>query len=131
LIEYKNTHNFSASELENLFLSVKWESGRFPDKLVVAMKQSATVFSSWDGEKLIGLISALDDGVMTAYIHFLLVNPDYQGRGVGKELLRMATDKYKDYLRIVLVSNEDASYEKFGFTSSKGSTAMSISRFEF
>lgn len=81
-ITYKDTHDFSAKELEELFLSVEWPSGHFPDKLVVAMKNFKTVYTAWDGDKLIGLICAMDDGIMTAYIHYLPVNPEYQGMGI-------------------------------------------------
>jgi len=42
------------------------------------MKNFETVCSAWDGDKLVGLISAMDDGVMTAYVHYLLVDPAYQ-----------------------------------------------------
>ena len=37
-ITYKYTHIFTEKELEDLFLSVNWSSGHYPDKLVVAMK---------------------------------------------------------------------------------------------
>ena len=74
-IIYKDTHDFSAKELEELFLSVEWSSGRFPDKLVVAMKNFKTVYTAWDNGKLIGLICAMDDGIMTAYIHYLWWTP--------------------------------------------------------
>ena len=94
-IEYKNTQEFTPEELAGIFNSVGWIAGKHPEKLVIAMKNSSTVFSAWDNEKLIGLINVLDDGAMTAYIHFLLVLPEYQGRGVGKELLNMTADKYK------------------------------------
>ena len=30
-----------------------------------------------------GLVAAMDDGTMTAYVHYLLVHPRYQGCGVG------------------------------------------------
>lgn len=33
-ITYKDTHEFSREQLENLFLSVEWSSGHYPDKLV-------------------------------------------------------------------------------------------------
>ena len=75
LITYKDTHDFSAKKLQELFLSVEWSSGHFPDKLVVAMKNFNTVYTTWDGDKLIGLICAMDDGIMTAYIYYLLVDP--------------------------------------------------------
>ena len=36
-IEYKQTKDFTADELQKLFLSVHWESGNYPEKLVRAM----------------------------------------------------------------------------------------------
>lgn len=130
-IEYKTTKNFSADALQDLFLAVKWESGRFPEKLRAAMQNSATVFSAWDGEKLIGLVNALDDGIITAYVHFLLVAPDYQSNGIGKELLRRVAEKYENYLRIVLISDEKeiAFYEANGFSHAKGTAALFINKF--
>ncbi|MCR4590065.1 MAG: hypothetical protein K5668_04540 [Lachnospiraceae bacterium] len=32
-IEYRGTHDFSKEELEELFLSVEWSSGHFPENL--------------------------------------------------------------------------------------------------
>jgi len=131
VIEYKSSKIFQSEELKNLFLSVKWESGQYPEKLVEAMKNSATVFSVWDYNRLVGLINVLDDGIMTAYIHFLLVDPEYQGKGIGKELLLMTKKKYKDYLRIVLVSDdkEIGFYQNSGFDIGKNTTAMFINKF--
>ena len=45
-IQYKDIHDFSEKELEELFLLADWSSGHFPDKLVVAMKNFKTVFSA-------------------------------------------------------------------------------------
>ena len=45
-IKYKDTHEFSREELEELFLSVEWSSGHFPDKLKVAMQNFKTVISA-------------------------------------------------------------------------------------
>ena len=42
-IKYKDIHDFSEKELEELFLSVGWSSGHFPEKLVVAMKNNISV----------------------------------------------------------------------------------------
>ena len=130
-ISYRDTQNFQPEALQELFLSVEWESGRYPEKLAIAMARSSCVFSAWDDEKLIGLVNALDDGVMTAYVHFLLIHPAYQGKGIGKELLRMTTDKYKEYLRIVLVADDKETmfYQQAGFELAKGTVAMFINRF--
>lgn len=65
---------------------------------------------------------------MTAYVHYLLINPEYQGRRIGREILKMTREKYSDYLRIVLVAYNDEIefYEKCGFRKSDDSSPMSI-----
>lgn len=127
-IIYKDIHDFDRSELQDLFLSVNWSSGHFPDKLVIAMQNFETVYSAWDNDKLIGLICAMDDGIMTAYIHYLLVDPKYHGLGIGKTLVGMMKEKYKDYLRIVLVAyNEETGfYKSCGFEPAKDASPMFI-----
>lgn len=65
-ITYESNNLLSPKQLEDLFLSVNWVSGRYPKKMSKAISNSDTVFTAWNGEKLIGLVNALDDGVMTA-----------------------------------------------------------------
>lgn len=123
MITYKDTHDFNKSELEDLFLSVEWSSGKYPEKLVVAMKGFKTVYSAYDEDKLIGMICVMDDGIMNAYIHYLLVNPKYQKLGIGKELVEMVKEKYKDYLRLAVIGYFKAEqfYKNCGFTKSEES----------
>jgi ribosomal protein S18 acetylase RimI-like enzyme len=127
-IEYKNIKDFTLQELRNLFLSVNWSSGNYPDKLVVAMKNSGSVFSAWDGQKLVGLINVLDDGIMTAYVHYLLIMPEYQHTGIGKNLVKMVIDKYQSFLRIVLVAydKETEFYKRCGFEIGEGKVPVFI-----
>ncbi len=127
-VVYRETRDFSREELERLFLSVEWSSGHFPDKLAAAMKNFATVFSAWDGGKLVGMVCAMDDGIMNAYVHYLLVDPEYQGRTIGTTLMEMVREKYKDYLRIAVIAydRELAFYEHCGFVKSGDSSPMFI-----
>ncbi|MEA5126646.1 MAG: GNAT family N-acetyltransferase [Proteiniphilum sp.] len=127
-IQYKTTKEFSENELKDLFLSVNWSSGNYPEKLVIAMENSSSVFTAWDGEKLVGLINVLDDGIMTAYVHYLLINPDFHGRGIGKNLVNYVKEKYKDYLRIVLIAynKEIGFHEHCGFTVGEEKVPMFI-----
>jgi len=127
-IEYKNIKEFSEEELQNLFLSVEWLSGRYPEKLKVAMRNSDTVLSAWHEGQLVGLINALDDGILTAYIHYLLVHPSFQKQGVGKELVLRIREIYKDYLRIVLICDkkEIPFYQNCGFEVGENTTPMFI-----
>ena len=127
-IEYKDIHDFEQEQLERLFLSVEWSSGHFPDKLVVAMKNYETVYSAWDQGKLVGMICVMDDGIMNAYVHYLLVDPDYHGKTIGRTLVNMVKEKYKDYMRIVVIAynNELNFYEACGFEKSENASPMFI-----
>ena len=92
------------------------------------MQNYSTVYSAWDGEKLVGLISVMDDGIMTAYIHYLLVNPDYQYKGIGKELIEHVLKTYQSYLRISLIANGNnvGFYENCEFKIDKTGIPMHI-----
>lgn len=127
-IEYKDIHNFECEDLERLFLSVEWSSGHFPEKLVVAMRNYKTVYSAWDGNKLVGMICVMDDGAMNAYVHYLLVDPEYQGQTIGRTLVDMVKQKYNDYMRIVVVAydKEMHFYEACGFEKSQDASPMCI-----
>lgn len=125
-INISDTHDLDAAELQRLFESVGWESARLPERLQECMRNSHSVFSAWDGRELVGLANVLSDGSMTAFVPYLLVRPDYQRSGVGKDLLRRIKARYFDLPRIVLVSLENSTgfYEKNGFVKGVGKSPM-------
>ena len=127
-IEYKKIRDFCKDDLETLFLSVDWSSGHFPEKLVVSMQNFKTVFSAWDGNRLVGMICAMDDGIMNAYVHYLLVDPAYHGNKIGRTLVKMVKEHYKDYLRVAVIAydNEAHFYENCGFERSRDASPMFI-----
>ena len=92
------------------------------------MRNFSTVYSAWDGDKLVGMICAMDDGIMNAYVHYLLVRPEYQDQAIGRRLVEMTRDHYKDYLRIVVVAYDEEThfYEHCGFKKADGASAMFI-----
>lgn len=107
-VKYTDAKNYRTQDLQGLFQSVGWLSANYPERLKKALDNSKTVFTAWDNERLVGLVNAIDDSELTAYVHYLCVNPEYQGQGVGKNLLQRIKDKYRDYLYIILIAeNED------------------------
>ncbi|MDE7229815.1 MAG: GNAT family N-acetyltransferase [Oscillospiraceae bacterium] len=126
-IHYTNARSFTAEQLERLFLSVNWESGKYPERLLKALQNCDTVYTAWDGDKLVGLISAIDDGEIAAYVHYLLVDPEYQGIGLGSALLHIVKEKYRNYLHFFLVAEHKALveyYERLGFEQESEATVM-------
>ena len=92
------------------------------------MKGFKTVFSAWDNKKLIGMICAMDDGIMTAYVYYLLVNPEYHRLQIGRTLVEMVKKKYADYLRIAVIAYNDELhfYENCGFKKADNASPMFI-----
>ncbi len=127
MIEYRQTKEFTSAQLQRLFLSVKWESGRYPEKLVRAMHNSTRVISAWDGDKLVGLVRALDDGETVAFLHYLLVDPEYQGYRIGDNLMKQIMSSYEDLLYVKIIPSDIKTtpfYERYGFRQYDNYSAM-------
>ncbi len=116
-ISYKNNKDLNTNMLQELFLSVEWDSGNYPEKLSRAIAGAHSVFTAWDDDQLVGLINVLSDGYMAAYVHYLLVRPEYQGKGIGKALINMVSEAYADVPTKLLVAYqaETGFYERCGF----------------
>lgn len=126
-IEYKYTKEFSVTELQRLFLSVNWESGNYPEKLVRAMQNSSHVVSAWDGNKLVGLVRALDDGETVAFLHYLLVDPTYQSQHIGDELMKRIMSFYQNLLYVKVIPSDPKTipfYKRYGFQQYDNYSAM-------
>ncbi|WP_319543103.1 GNAT family N-acetyltransferase [uncultured Pseudodesulfovibrio sp.] len=123
---YKNEKNLKMTDLQDLFLALDWDSGNHPEKLTMAIHSSTSVFTAWDGDRLVGLVNVLSDGYMAAYIHYMLVRPECQGHGVGKRLLDMVDETYADVMHKVLVAYSHAVgfYERCGYHCADGTSPM-------
>ena len=117
MIEYSEDKQFTTDELGTLFSSVKWEEAKYPARLARSMQGFSLVISAREEGRLVGLLAAVDDGEMTAYLHYLLVAPDFQRQGIGRELLLRAQKRYAGYERILLLSEgtAEAFYRSLGF----------------
>ncbi len=132
MIVYTEEKKFDVKQVQELFLSIHWVSGQYPTRLHKALMNSSTVISAWDGERLVGLVRVLDDSELVAYMHYVLVHPDYQGQGIAGHMIEMMKEKYKDYLYVEVMPEErkNASfYEKHGFQIMKDGVAMQLCNF--
>jgi ribosomal protein S18 acetylase RimI-like enzyme len=65
--------------------------------------------------QVIGFINALSDGTLSAFIPLLEVLPEYQGRGIGSELVRRMLARLEGLYGVDLVCDDDLRpfYERF------------------
>ncbi|MCD8367635.1 MAG: GNAT family N-acetyltransferase [Clostridiales bacterium] len=133
MITYTEQKDFTAEQVQALFLSVGWVSGQYPTKLHKALMHSSTVITAWDGDTLVGLARVLDDSELVAYMHYVLVHPDYQHQGIANHMIALVKEKYKHYLYIEVMPEERknaAFYQRFGFQVMEDDVAMQLCNFE-
>ena len=100
-----------------LYRSNKWSSAEKPEELMNALENSHTLISAWDGDQLIGLANAISDGILVVYYPHLLVLPEYQGKGIGRKIMKRMQEKYGKFHQQILVADGRAIefYSKCGF----------------
>jgi GNAT superfamily N-acetyltransferase len=131
-IRYTEEKIFSQEQVQELFLSVNWVSGKYPERLYKALMHSSTVITAWHGEQLVGLVRVLDDSEMVAYMHYVLVCPQFHGQGIAGTMIEMVKEKYKNYLYIEIMPEESKNaefYQRFGFHTMEDGVAMQICNF--
>jgi len=108
-------------EFWNLFLTTGWnDEYRFtPGRLAEAIKESWCAVSVYEGDRLVGFGRVVSDGVLHAMIYDLIVDPEFQHRGIGSEILRLLIDRCRDAripdIQLFCARGKKAFYERHGF----------------
>ena len=120
-----NTENINWNELSDLY-RVAPLGHKSPDNLKTVFTASLYVFFVYKNDELIGAGRALADGVDCSYICDVAVHPDYQGEGMGKQIIQNLVNVSKGHQKIILyaIPGKESFYEKVGFVKMK--TAMAI-----
>jgi len=81
-------------------------------------------------EKVVGFITAISDGILSAHIPLFEVLPDYRNKAIGTELLRRMLARLKNLYGITLVCDNDLRpfYARFGMSAA---TAMNIRNYKW
>ena len=115
--------NISPDTLEGFF--VGWVKPPTPKKHMQVLQQSDYVLLAIDSEtdKVVGFLTVITDS-LCAYIPLLEVLPDYQGRGIGKTLVKKMLKKLKDLDSVDLLCDPplQAFYTDCGMTKATGMT---------
>jgi len=116
-IKYKDQKDIPKDQAIALYESVEWSSAKKPDLLLKALMNSHTVVTAWDGERLVGLGNAISDGYLVVYYPHLVVHPEYQGKGIGTEIVKQMQKKYQGFHQQTLLADGKAVefYKKCGF----------------
>ncbi|MEX2139065.1 MAG: GNAT family N-acetyltransferase [Pirellulales bacterium] len=116
-IQYRQTRDLPPDGVLDLYRANRWSSAEKPRELLAALAGSHAVVTAWDGERLVGLGNAISDGHLVVYYPHLLVHPEYQGHGIGRQLMQRLMARYQGFHQHMLVADGRAIefYRKCGF----------------
>jgi len=115
MIEYKINGSIILDELDCFFQN--WKSPPSSEIKNKLLKGSDLIITTRENGKLVGFLTAINDGAMHAFITLVEVLESHQGQGIGRNLMKLTISHFKGYYHIVLITDPDkgAFYKKFGF----------------
>jgi len=110
----------TTAEVLAIYRANEWSSADKPEKLMAALRNSETLVTARQDGTLVGLSNAISDGHLVVYFPHVLVHPDQQGEGIGKQMMKVLMERYDGFHQKSLVSDFDAVafYQRLGFTRS-------------
>ncbi len=115
-------------QLQRLFTKTAfWAQERSIDDLKIAIANSNPIVTVWDEEQLIGFARATSDGIYRAGIWDVIVDPNYQGMGLGRKLVQtvLSHPLVSRVERVYLTTTHQQSfYERIGFKQNATTTMV-------
>ena len=134
MIEYLNSPDGIKPERLSGFF-VGWPKPPSTETHLKLLRGSSYVVLAIETEsgRVVGFINAVSDRVLSAYIPLLEVLPEFQGCGIGGELVKRLMAELDGLYMIDLVCNEDMIpfYEKFGLVAASTMPVVSMIRRDF
>jgi ribosomal protein S18 acetylase RimI-like enzyme len=131
MIEYTNRLTSINDEMLSGFF-VGWPNPPSKSTHLKILEGSYCVWMAIDSEKskVAGFVTAISDGVLSAYIPLLEVLPEYQKLGIGKELVGRMLKSLEHLYMVDLLCDKDLQryYAKFGMHDSTGSFLRNYDR---
>lgn len=128
---YKNSLDGITSDMLQGFF-VDWPNPPAPDTHLRLLKQSSKVILAVDetANRVVGFITAISDGILSAYIPLLEVLPAYKNKGIGKELVTRMLTELDDIYMIDLCCDDDLVpyYDQFGMRKTNGMILRNYNR---
>jgi ribosomal protein S18 acetylase RimI-like enzyme len=104
-------------EVLALYKANEWSSAEKPDQLLSALRNSHSLVTARVLGNLVGIGNAISDGHLVVYFPHMLVHPTYQGKGIGRAMMRALLVRYKDFHQLMLTADGRAVdfYRRLGF----------------
>jgi ribosomal protein S18 acetylase RimI-like enzyme len=108
MINYKEIDSTMIESVKNIYKKESWNAYLKDDgKLIRAFNNSLHIVGAFDNNKLIGFIRCVGDGEHIVVVQDLIIDPEYQRRGIGKDLLSKIMQKYSEVRSFMIITDID------------------------
>lgn len=116
-ITFCDRRDLEPVQVVQLYEANGWAAARKPRQLCQGLMNSHSLISAWCHTRLVGLGNAISDGHLVVYYPHLLVHPQFQGQGIGRQIMARMQQRYGHLHMQMLVADGDATefYRKCGF----------------
>lgn len=107
-------------EILDLYEAVGWTNYTArPDTLRAGYASSLAVWGAFAGDRLVGVVRVVGDGVTIVFVQDLIVAPSHQRTGIGAQLMQAVMNRFSDVYQMELLTDDGSVacvlYERLGF----------------
>ena len=127
-IQISLTDTIKDEEVLAIYKANQWSSVEKPIQLLSALRNSHSLVTARITGKLVGIGNAISDGYLVVYYPHILVLPDYQRNGIGKNMIEAMQIKYSEFHQQMLTADGNAIefYKSIGFVKAGETQSMWI-----
>jgi GNAT superfamily N-acetyltransferase len=120
VIDYRTGNDIDLDEMIDLYVDSTLGERRpvgERDRMARMLDEANLVITAWDDDLMVGISRSVTDWVYCTYLSDLAVRADYQGKGIGKELVRRTRAATPRAMVILLAAPKAVDYyPKIGMT---------------
>ncbi|MDX8028897.1 GNAT family N-acetyltransferase [Lentzea sp. BCCO 10_0856] len=121
MISYRtDVSDLTEDKLAGFF--VGWPTPPSPAQHLAVLRGSYRVVIALSDDEVVGFVNMISDGVLTAFVPWLEVRPDFQGQGIGTELMRRILAEAEHLYSVDLTCDDELRpyYERLGMIAFTG-----------
>lgn len=135
--QFDNSKGIDPAHIRALFRAAGWTediAGYSSPQIRKLLRHSHTVLTAWHDTHLVGLATAVSDGVLCGMVQNLVVHPRYRRQGLGTRLLRrLARELARERISCLYVlgmrgRKARAFFDRAGFRSLRWNVYLRLNR---
>jgi len=113
MISYRTGKDVDLDEMIELYVDSTLGARRPVDdrqRMARMLEEADLVITAWEEDLMVGISRCVTDWVYCTYLSDLAVRADYQGQGIGKDLVRLTREATPDATVILLAAPAAVDY---------------------